>query len=60
MSKNNVANEKNVEMSFLEKLSKALKNDGSKVSAQYLCSAPRIVPTTGDKGYREQLVATKA
>ena len=60
MSKTNVANERSVEMSFLEKLSKALKNDGNKVSAQYLCSAPRIVPTTGEKAYREQLAATKA
>ena len=58
MSKTNVVNEKQAELSFMENLTKVLKNDDGKVSAQYLCSVPKIVPTISDKGHSKELATT--
>ena len=49
MKNTNLSNVNQVEMSFLEKLTKALNGKGDKVSAQYLCSAPKKVPTAQKK-----------
>lgn len=59
MSKANVVNEKHAELSFMENLTKVLKNDDGKVSAQYLCSAPKIVPTTSDKVHSKESATTR-
>lgn len=49
MNKTNMVNGNNMERSFLDKLSVALKANGDKVSVQYLCSARRKVPTSKNK-----------
>lgn len=59
MNKTNVVNEKEAELSFMENLMEALKNDDGKVSAQCLCSVPKIVPTTSDKGHSKELATAR-
>ncbi len=60
MNKTNSLNEKQVKISFLEKLTHALENNSNKVSTQYLCSSPSINSTSNSKVNSKQLSSKKA